>query len=91
MLGSGKGMSGVVRISRNGSGAGTFPDKRPKTKSESVAKGANKLLVRVISEQFFEAIRVDRGNNLEQVGEGFEGFGDVMMPIVTGRHGRNRG
>ena len=27
MLGSGKGVSGVVGISRNGSGAGTFPDR----------------------------------------------------------------
>ena len=27
MSGSGKGVSGVVGISRNGSGAGTFPDK----------------------------------------------------------------
>ena len=37
MSGSGKGVSGVVGISRNGSGAGTFPDRKPTFKEEACA------------------------------------------------------
>ena len=41
MLGSGKGVSGVVRISRNEGGAGTFPDNNPQSDNVSLSGQSN--------------------------------------------------
>ena len=41
--------------------------KRPETMSKPVAEGTNEIFVRVVDQQLFKAIGIDRGDNFEQV------------------------
>ena len=65
--------------------------KRPETVSEPVAEGTDEVSVRMVNQQFFEAIRIDRGDDFEQMRESLKDFSDIMMSIIASRHGGNRG
>ena len=67
--------------------------KRPETMSKPIAEGTDEVFVRVVNQQLFEAIRIDRGDwgdDFEQMWKGLEDFSDIMMSIITSRHRGNR-
>ena len=64
--------------------------KRPETVSKPIAEGTDEVFVRVVYQQLFKVIRIDRGDNFEQMWKGLEDFSDIMMSIITSRHRGNR-